>query len=588
MYTQQLYRAAPAPARESVGNAASRIMARTQFQTMEGWQAGQDDTFDQYVSEKRLEEGFEAFDQRVERAYQAALRVHRAEIYNATKRRLKESRKPYDHDTMRQTEAAVRQRGSWLRDVFAQIDADYRSGDAERKLIASQEVTKALQGEPGDYMRFVLERKRDARSLGPKGRAIHDAEFSAANMPEVSDEEVNRYASLRVSMSALEQVIRQRFGQAGDEHWDMLQQEKDSEYLAKMERAGEKYKELIEQQAAYDEDVETQHTRQLAERITKARIKFKAAMEVEERREQLVAAHKAMEDERFMASKARYRAQLAQAATWRAEGMSTADIESRLKSQTLERHVTEYNQHGSQEQQVVLGRKKRFLDIITAMEEAIEYRDGANQIATATAGGDEESAPSPPSTQRAESRSTSTLIADAQKLAQLRGDTSAAMTKKALWDVLNEDKWTDPFRTIHQARLDAKATNDELYSFHKPWSLRLGRKANRGTGDFLAGGGNEHKQLNDPWEEGYTFNWGVSNSAWVHNSDGTGKTQYFHDDMRFHVVDPETGDVDQSRERKLGMGATFQGDLLYRMGIDAERDHPRNHPMKPPPSSSSS
>ena len=110
MYTQQLYRAAPAPARESVGNAASRIMARTQFQTMEGWQAGQDDTFDQYVSEKRLEEGFEAFDQRLERAYQAALRVHRAEIYNATKRRLKESRKPYDHDTMRQTEAAVRQR----------------------------------------------------------------------------------------------------------------------------------------------------------------------------------------------------------------------------------------------------------------------------------------------------------------------------------------------------------------------------------------------------------------------------------------------------------------------------------------------
>ncbi|ESL10217.1 hypothetical protein TRSC58_02054 [Trypanosoma rangeli SC58] len=218
---------------------SGRLRLAEQFATMQGWQAGEDTAFDAYVKEKRQKERYEAFDQRVERGYVAAAKLHKAEVQNAVKRRLKATGAKFTAATLREMKVALEERMDWLREVWTQIDADYRSGDTARQETAAREISAALMGEPSDYMQWVYEKKRELRFAGPIKRAEMQSELQSAELPDVSDEEVNRYHALRLNMMEVEQNVKAKYGLAGQQHWAELQAEKDDEYLKKLDDAAE-------------------------------------------------------------------------------------------------------------------------------------------------------------------------------------------------------------------------------------------------------------------------------------------------------------------------------------------------------------
>jgi hypothetical protein len=269
-----------------------------QFAEMEGWQSGQDSRFDQYIHKQRLQERHEGLDQRVERAFLKCSALHKAEVTNGFKRHLKANEKKFDATVLREMNVAIENRLEWLREVWSQIDTDYRSSDTARQEAATQEINKALQGESSDFMAWAYERKQTERLKGPKGKAAMEAEFRDANLPDVSHDEANRYLNLKLNMLEIERRVKEKYGIAGQQHWASLQQIKDAEYEEKIDRAAEKYKELLDQNNRYEDAKGTVHLRNVLERTHEAQVRFKAAMEMEQERERLLEAHKEMEEVR--------------------------------------------------------------------------------------------------------------------------------------------------------------------------------------------------------------------------------------------------------------------------------------------------
>jgi hypothetical protein len=170
---------------------------------------------------------------------------------------------------------------------------------------------------------------------------------------------------------------------------------------------------------------------------------------------------------------------------------------------------------------------------------------------------------------------------DAKKVEAPAREPSPREQKRALWDIVNEDPYKDPFLTVHQARLDARATYSDIYAHTTPFSLRLARK-DRGKGDSsdLAGTDNNHRMIKKPEDEYRTYGWGMHRTT-VANLDHDGSKTYLQFDDGYAVKDKETGGIDMRYEKKAGRGMRFTGPRFYKMGIDEDRareDHPGEQP----------
>ncbi|KPA85740.1 putative mitochondrial hypothetical protein [Leptomonas pyrrhocoris] len=589
-----------------------RLRLAEQFGAMEGWQRQQDDRFDTYVKEKRQKEYFDAFDQRVERAFRVAAKSHKAEVMNAFKRKVKAGNDKWTAAVMLEVKSAVEERLRWLRDVWTQVDADYRSNDAQRQAKAAQEISDALRGEPGAYMQWVYERKRDDRFLGPKEKATREAELSAAELPEVTEDEANRYHNLPLRMADVEYNVKSRFGVAGQQHWAQLQAAKDNAYEQKLDTAAKVYEQLMDQSARYDESRRTALLRSNVERVHQAQLRFKASMEMEKEREKLVEAHEAMEAERKAQEKADRIAALHEAAELRRSGATSEAVLQLARQRQLELHARRQAEYQLREREALLERKSHYLDMIEKFRDEVEMREGQEMLQPQPQPGaqgrlavkpapnvfgfmDADRLPNDSPVAVAGVTSSSALAAEhngssttgglssGSTSSQLSTTASRAGTsrKGELWRKIEQDHYEDPFRTIHQARLDAVSTFDPVYTKHFPTTMAQGKKySKQGTGEMAAGGDMDKQVLKQANKIMSPYHWGVSPGV-VHDIDADGSNDYYFG-PEWHVRDPKTGDVDWRYERKRG-GAVFRGPLLYRMGAEREAADLGNASVDPSP-----
>ncbi|CAG9573970.1 hypothetical_protein_-_conserved [Leishmania major strain Friedlin] len=594
------------------GISVGRLRLAEQFSTMEGWQRLQDSRFDQYVKETRRKQSFDAFDQRVERAFRVAAKLHKAEVVNAFKRKAKSSSEgKWTAAVTLEVKSAVEARLRWLRDVWSQIDADYRSSNAERQAKASREISDALRGEPGAYMQWVYERQREDRFAGPKEKAAREAELSAAELPEVTDEEANRYHNLSLRMADIEHNVKNRFGVAGQQHWAELQAAKDEAYGQKLDTAAKLYEKLLDQSARFDESRRTALLRSNVERVHQAQVRFKASMEMEKERERLVEAHEAMREERKQQAKAVRIAILQEAAELRRSGATAEEVNQLARQRQLEAHARRQAEYQLQERELLQQKKAHYLDLIEKFKDEVEMREGQEMLQQQESGRrsqrshgavessgapklnafgfmDADRLDDPAASQLAASGATghSTTLqgssADRAAAASASAPSLSAAQqsrKKALWDVIEKDRYEDPFMTIHQARLDAAATYDTLYAKHLAPTLAQGKKyTKQGLGELAAGGDMDRHVFKAAARTMRPYQWGLSSSV-VHDVDGDGSNDYFVG-LNWHVQNPETGDIDWRYEKKAG-GAVFRGPLLYGMGAKRESGEPGSATMDP-------
>lgn len=568
-----------------------REQLASQFATMNGWQAGQCERFDAYIKEKRRVQRFEGFDQRVERAYREASKLHKAEVVNGFKRRLKQSGKKFDAQTMLDMRRDIDDRLQWLREVWAQVDADYRSEDTARQALASKEISAALEGDAGEYMAWVYDVKKQQRFAGPKEKMALEEELAGAELPDVSKEEVNRFHNLPIRMSTIEANVKERFGLAGEQHWALLQEEKDKLYEQKLDESARVYHKLLEQSGRYDESRRTIELRQQVERVHQAQVRFRAAMELEKEREAMVNAHEKMEAERRHAEKERRLAMLKEAAKWKAQGVPPPEIAARLKEKQLEYHARQQTEYQLKEEESIRAAQHRYRAALRDLKRGVEEREGIELMGQGAARGapttfDEpsfESAPAP--SVHSPSSSHSSLESEEARKAGLES-TSASLSrpeeaayhhKKALWSEVNSDTYEDPFRVVHQARLDAAKNYDSIYAKYFPTSLALGKKYSRqGTGEDAAGNEMDKQVFQKSRFVLEPYMWGVRS---VHDLDSDGAVNYLTYTER-HVQDKRTGDIDWRYERKKG-GPVFRGPRLYRMGAQREARDAGEQPMDP-------
>lgn len=594
-----------------------RAKLAQQFATMDGWQAQQDSRFDAYVKAKRQQEYYDAFDQRVERAYRSAAKLHRAEVINRFKRALTANHEKFSAQTVLEMKAAVTERLRWLREVWSQVDADYRSQDPKREAAAAKEISAALQGEPGDYMKWVYEAKREERFLGEKAKAAFAAELEGAELPEVSEEEVNRYHSLALDMMEVEREVKLKYGIAGQQHWAELQRAKDEVYEEKLDRAAQTYKELLRQSDSNEESRRTALLRNTVERVHQAQVRFKAAMELESERERLVEAHRAMEEERRQAEKEQRVALLKEAAELRQQGATGEEVQAALRERQLAAHARRQAEDQLKEQEYIVAKKAKYLRLIEKFKAEVDEREGRELMgggdsgsSTAALSGDGDGRRLQPQRNPAESPRTnvfgfleedrldggggdhslsSSPAAAAPTAAETHGEprpsgqsaSPHANSKRSLWRDIAADKYEDPFHTIHQARLDAERAYDPAYAKFFPKSTIQGRKYSRqGMGEFAAGNAMDNQVLQQANMNVEPYSWGTKPFT-VFDLDGDGNTDYFYNGS-WHVQDKETGDIDFRYEKKKG-GPIFRGPRLYSRGAAREAKDPGERPMDPTP-----
>lgn len=611
-----------------------------QFASMDGWQHGHDNRFDDYVKKQRVQERHEGFDQRVERAFLKSSMLHKAEVTNGFKRYLKSNEKKFDAAVLREMNVAVENRLEWLQEVWAQIDADYRSNDSARQDAATQEIDKALAGESSDFMAWAYERKLEERMKGPKAKAAMDAELHDANLPEVTNDEANRYLNLKMNMLEVERRVKEKYGIAGQQHWAMLQSAKDMEYEEKIDRAAEKYKELLDQNNRFEESSRTVGLRNVLERTHEAKVRFKAAMEMENERERLLEAHKEMQEVRKQQQSERRKAQLKEAAEMRMQGKTSAEVTAALKLRALDEQVQHQDEYRRRERRAVEKKKGTFLDMIEKLRHGAEVREGSQLLgnngaahrrggdvtaygfseddALNEAANDHGAAVAPTSTRAGRGtarRRTTTeeadpfkltpeeqqLLQDAVQLSSAQGESSvdeerrrrgpapsasriqsaAGIHKQELWRAIHADQYEDPFTAVHQARLDADKTYDQAYAkMTAPSLVAGGRMAKQGIGEFAAGNEADRHILKGGADLQAAFQWDNPHGI-VHNLDKDGEKEYFLSDT-FHVRDKKTGDIDWRFERKGG-GAALRGPRFYKIGERREARDAANQTVVPLP-----
>ncbi|CCW66303.1 unnamed protein product [Phytomonas sp. Hart1] len=583
-----------------------RLRLAQQFQSMDGWQANQCDRFDNYIKGKRVKEYYDCFDQRVERAYRVAVKAHKVEVLNAFKRKLTSSHDKFTAGTMLEMQKAIEERQSWLRDVWAQVDADYRSDDPARQELAAKEISAALHGEPSDYMRWVYELKREERFVGPKQKASMLAEMAHAGLPEVSDEEINRYHNLKLDMSDIERNVKLRYGTAGLQHWAELQAAKDDLYENKLDDAAKVYHELLDQNDRYDESRRTALVRSHVERMHQAQVRFKAAMALEEERDKLIEAHQTMENERMQIAKEERIALLKEAAELKQQGVSNKEIEMRMRVRQLDLHARRQAEYQLKEQEDIRTKKEKYLQYIENFKTSVEEREGLELLRQPDTTSDnarknvfgfvDEDSLSNGETdiasalqERITVKNDSTLFskhgaslpsASASQLSPFvkRRDLSQ---KDVLWKAISADTYESPFPAVHQARLDASKAYDGLYEKFYPLNLVQGKRySKQDEGEYAAGNGMDGMIFKGGSKPERSLAWGVSPSV-VHDLDRDGNTDYFFDGT-WHVRDKETSDIDWRYEKKKG-GPVFRGPRFYKIGAKREANDPGSASMDSAP-----
>jgi hypothetical protein len=601
---------------------------------MDGWQRSDDQRFDDYVDQKRLKDRFDSFDQRVERAYRVSAKLHKQEIINGFKRKLVSSSGKFSPSVMREMQSAIEERAEWLRDVFTQIDADYRSGDTERQKRAASEISDAIKGNPSDFMAYVYEQKRARRFAGEKTAAVMDAEHEDANMPSVSDEETNRYHALKTNMLELERNVKSKFGLAGQRHWAELQREKDAEYDQKLDAAVEKYKELIKQDERYETMRSTFNSRNALERRYLAQVRFKGAMELEKEREKLIEAHKQMEAERHEEAKAKARAKLLEVAQLRREGKSSQEILQLMQREKLEESIYKQDTYRKRERSELTAKRAKFMDLIDSLKATFESRDGERALKQQqeAANSDDpehlsqllnldrtapravpyaqpDKKPIKPvasafdfpdemekSTSEADASVLKTADAVARKITEDRRRTAAGrgaaasvatddeelatVRRQTLWQLVHQDSHEDPFLTVHQARLDAARTQDQILARTPPTRLALGSKkiTKQGMGEDVVAG-RERTILKKP--ESYTDSANfVPVRALYLDMDPT--VEYGATSWGAYIRDPKTWEIDTRYQRRSGP-PMLRGPRFYKIGAEREAKDPGNWPIHAAP-----
>lgn len=592
---------------------------------MNGWQAGQCPRFDAYITEKRREQRFEGFDQRVERAFREVSKLHKAEVLHSLKRKLKRSGQKFTAQTMLDMRRTLEERLHWLREVWAQVDADYRSDDPARQQLAATEISSALRSAAdgggdsdsttpvgGEYMSWVYDRKQRERFAGPKEKLEMQAELGDTSaLPPVSDDEVHHYHNLPLRMSHVEQNVKKKYGLAGLQHWAYLQEEKDRIYEEKLDHAANVYKELLDQSGRYAESQRTAHLRQQVERVHQAQVRFRSAMELEKEREEIQHAHEAMEEERRRIAKEDRRALLQEAATLKAKGIPTPEIALALKEKQFSRHVARQAAYQLAEQEEMEKKQQRYKEILQQFKQDVEEREGKDLLrqggsdwsaerelpwkmeadhAVAQGGAhttlldqkEGETASDSVVEFASDAFSVSPTGNSASTLHRTASPTSLSSSassspKRVLWEEVRRDKFEDPFMTIHQARLDAAKNYDAIYSKYFPTSLALGKKYSRqGMGEDAAGNEMDRQVFQKPGFVLEPYQWGMRG---VHDLDSDGSVQYLTH-TQWHVRDKKTGDIDWRYEKKKG-GPVFRGPPLYREGARREAKDPSEQSVDP-------
>ena len=174
--------------------------------------------FDNFVAQKREEKQYEDFDQRVERAFQKAWGTHKQEVWNAHKRQVRDGTLPKGTslNQIRDLEGKLEERKEWLRNVWAQVDSDYRSGDTERVTRAMSDIEKANAGKGNGYMEWAYQTKYDMRFMGNKEKDELVRKLNSTEFPDISEEETTRFINRKMNMNELEKSVTRVFGKPDD------------------------------------------------------------------------------------------------------------------------------------------------------------------------------------------------------------------------------------------------------------------------------------------------------------------------------------------------------------------------------------
>ena len=506
---------------------------------------GVSSNFDQFMENKRMEERFENFDQRVEHAFQRSWAMHETEIWNAHKRKVRNGvlASGLTPQVMTEIASKLEDRKSWLRDVWAQVDADYRSGDDTRVEAAVKEIEQAHSKEGNAYMEWAYQTKYDMRFMGPKEREDMESKLKAANFPDLSDEEIDRYMNRRTGMNEMEEAVIEKFGLAGRRHWDVLQQAKDDEYREKIDMAVSIYEALKTKEDEAEEVAIRRGEKSLESRKERSNLRLKKALEREEERQRLFDLDSAVEAKQKADAFIKRKKYLKTMMDMRTAGADTANVLSEFRRSSLADLNARNNLQMQNERSVIMEKKKRLFDTMRRMQQNANERAAIASMA-------------PEGRDIAEKYSTSSLnnlatgVSDIERAADMN---TKHLDSNSLWKMVHDNTYKTPSLVIHQARIDAHKTYSAAYSKFRHKNLRNIRKMEWSQGHS----GFESRFMHAYCREQKFMNWGIKSPRHKLNDDPN--TSLGVSRSGVHAIDPKTGKVDLSKSHKHDRGIKFTG-----------------------------
>ncbi|KNH05423.1 hypothetical protein XU18_1463 [Perkinsela sp. CCAP 1560/4] len=528
--------------------ATARTFASIDTFSQEGTVPG----FDEFVRDKRGAESFEAFDQRIEFAFQKTWATHKAEIWNAHKREVREGmmQTGLTPQVLIDIDKRLDDRKKWLREVWAQIDSDYRSGDESRVSAAMNEIQQAHSKEGNEYIEWAYQTKYDMRFMGPKEKEDTMAKLKSANFPDISEAEVNRYMNRQISMNDLEETIAEKFGLAGRRHWDELQQAKDDEYRDKIDMAISIYEALQEKEVEAEEVNLRRAEKAFQSRKERAQLMLKKALDREDERKKIMEIDKAVEEKRTHEASEKRRVFLKRMFDMRSEGTNSREILNDFRRRSLADIQAKNNLQMQTDRSDLMEKKKRLFETMRQMQREANERSALESMtpegkAVARKYQASEVGMEP-------SREDDRAIHDALK------EKSSPLQRHEIWNMVHDKKYKTPAAVIHQARMDAHKTYSEVYRHTRAHNLRNIRKGDWSTGHS----GFESRFYHAHWREGKISVWGMQGSD-IQNLDPDGSTNYVVGQQGPVIENKVTRDAEKSRNAKHTQGPEFRGKRFY-------------------------
>jgi hypothetical protein len=217
-----------------------------------------------------------------------------------------------------------------------------------------------------------------------------------------------------------------------------------------------------------------------------------------------------------------------------------------------------HDETNRKEKEMVFKKKSLYLDLITKIQNEYEKQEGEALMNFQSSG---------LTTQKDEQ--SLQLLKEAQNLVSFENKPNTILErKKALWKVINEDKVEDPFRTVHQARVDARKAHDRSYAKMPGIDLAIEpHNWNRTWGYYRAGLGQERFVLLDkPSKTMGHYVWGQSDQQ-KFNYDDDGTKQYKLDQYRpSQAILDKNEDIDLRFYNKEGRQISA-GPRYYKRGV---------------------